>query len=155
YETQCEAIATESSAMTVRVLQNTKGSIKFSMVAPAQGARRSQIEEFLTYNHGPGVQHVALSTGDIVKTVQTLRSRRLEFIHAPSSYYKLLRDRVGEIREDIQALHDLSILVDRDDRGYLLQTFTKPVQSRPTMFWEVIQRRGSTGFGGGNIKALF
>ncbi|MFY9615481.1 MAG: 4-hydroxyphenylpyruvate dioxygenase [Candidatus Dormiibacterota bacterium] len=150
-----EAITTEYSALMSKVMQNGSGKIKFPINEPAQGKRKSQIEEYLDFNKGPGVQHIALITGDIVATVGALKQRGLEFLTVPGTYYDDLWQRVGPIREDVKAIEELNIMVDRDDEGYLLQIFTKPVQDRPTLFFEVIQRRGSRGFGEGNFKALF
>ncbi len=141
--------------MNSKVLQNHSGTIKFPMQEPIAGKRRSQIEEFLAYNHGDGAQHLALLTPDIVATIQQLRTNGIEFVSTPSTYYDALTERVGVIEEDIQILQEFDILVDRDTTGYLLQLFTKPLQSRPTLFFEVIARRNATGFGSGNIKALF
>jgi 4-hydroxyphenylpyruvate dioxygenase len=149
------AITTEYSALMSKVMQNGSGKIKFPINEPAQGKRKSQIEEYLDFNRAPGVQHLALITGDIVATVGELKRRGLEFLTVPSTYYDDLWERVGTIREDVKAIEELNIMVDRDDEGYLLQIFTKPVQDRPTLFFEVIQRRGSRGFGEGNFKALF
>ncbi|MEW6281681.1 MAG: 4-hydroxyphenylpyruvate dioxygenase [Candidatus Eremiobacterota bacterium] len=148
-------ISTEYSALMSKVVQNGNGRIKFPLNEPADGRRKSQIEEYLDYYRGPGVQHIALITGDILHTVSALRERGIEFLRVPSTYYQMLPERVGEIQESLQRLEDLGILVDRDDEGYLLQIFTKPVQDRPTVFFEVIQRKGSQGFGKGNFKALF
>ena len=155
HEFQCEDVSTQNSAMNVKVIQDTTNRIKFSMVAPAGGRRRSQIEEFLMYYHGPGVQHFALSSDNIIKTVRTIRTNGVEFTRTPDTYYHLLESRIGKIKEDLAALEELKILADRDEWGYLLQIFTKPLQSRPTVFLEIIQRKGARGFGGGNIKALF
>jgi 4-hydroxyphenylpyruvate dioxygenase len=148
-------ISTEYSALMSKVMQNGSGRVKFPINEPAEGLRKSQIEEYLDYYHGPGVQHLALATGDIIKTVTELRSRGIEFLRVPDSYYELLPDRVGEIKESLEAIQELGILVDRDDEGYLLQVFSRPIQDRPTTFIEVIQRHGSRGFGKGNFKALF
>jgi 4-hydroxyphenylpyruvate dioxygenase len=150
-----EAITTEYSALMSKVMQNGSGKIKFPINEPAQGKRKSQIEEYLDFNVGPGVQHIALITGDICATVDALKQRGLRFLSVPQTYYDDLWDRVGAIREDVKAIERLSIMVDRDDEGYLLQIFTAPVEDRPTLFFEVIQRRGSRGFGEGNFKALF
>ena len=150
-----EAISTEYSALMSKVMQNGSGKVKFPINEPAQGRKKSQIEEYLEFNHAPGVQHVALITGDVIRTVDELSRRGVEFLAVPPSYYEDLWKRVGEIREDVKEIERLNIMVDRDDEGYLLQIFTKPVQDRPTMFFEVIQRRGSRGFGEGNFKALF
>jgi 4-hydroxyphenylpyruvate dioxygenase len=150
-----EAITTEYSALMSKVMQNGSGKIKFPINEPAQGKKKSQIEEYLDFNRGPGVQHIALITGDICATVDAMKQRGLEFLTVPETYYDDLWDRVGPIREDVKAIQRLNIMVDRDDEGYLLQIFTRPVQDRPTLFYEVIQRRGSRGFGEGNFKALF
>ncbi|HEY0261826.1 MAG TPA: VOC family protein, partial [Chitinophagales bacterium] len=122
---------------------------------PAEGKRKSQVEEFLDFYEDEGVQHVAIATKDIVKTVRELKSRGVEFLQTPASYYEDLLDRVGKIDEDIEPLKELGILVDKDDEGYLLQLFTKPVEDRPTMFYEIIERKGAKSFGKGNFKALF
>ncbi|MDY3560361.1 4-hydroxyphenylpyruvate dioxygenase [Gemmata sp. JC673] len=148
-------ISTEYSALMSKVVQNGTGRIKFPINEPAQAKRRSQIDEYLQYYGGPGVQHIALITGDIVKTVRAMRANDVSFLRVPQAYYDALADRVGDIKEDIQELAELGILVDRDDEGYMLQIFTKPVADRPTLFFEVIQRRGSKSFGKGNFKALF
>ena len=150
-----EAISTEYSALMSKVMQGGHGKIKFPINEPAQGKRKSQIQEYLDYYDGPGVQHIALITGDIVATVRQMRDQGVQFQPGVSSYYDELTDRVGKIDEDISDLKDLGILVDRDDDGYLLQIFTKNVQDRPTVFFEVIQRKGARGFGEGNFKALF
>jgi 4-hydroxyphenylpyruvate dioxygenase len=148
-------ISTEYSALMSKVVQNGTGRIKFPINEPAEGKRKSQIDEYLQFYGGPGVQHIALATDDIVGTVRAMRHNDVSFLRVPKSYYDMLPDRVGEIREDIGVLSDLGILVDRDDEGYMLQIFTKPVADRPTLFFEVIQRRGSRSFGKGNFKALF
>jgi 4-hydroxyphenylpyruvate dioxygenase len=148
-------ISTEYSALMSKVMQNGNGRVKFPINEPAEGRRKSQIEEYLDYYLSPGVQHLAIITGNILETVDKLRSRGVEFLRVPDTYYEMLPDRVGKIKEDMQAIHDLGILVDRDDEGYLLQIFTRPIQDRPTMFIEVIQRHGSQGFGKGNFRALF
>lgn len=148
-------ISTEYSALMSKVVQNGTGRIKFPINEPAKAKRRSQIDEYLQYYGGPGVQHIALITGDIVKTVRAMRANDVSFLRVPKSYYDALTDRVGTIKEDLAELADLGILVDRDDEGYMLQIFTKPVADRPTLFFEVIQRRGSKSFGKGNFKALF
>jgi 4-hydroxyphenylpyruvate dioxygenase len=150
-----EDISTEYSALMSKVVQNGTGRIKFPINEPAEGKRKSQIDEYLEYYHGPGVQHLALITDDIIKTVSALRANGMEFLRTPDTYYDMLSDRVGKIDEDIATLRRLGILVDRDDEGYLLQIFTKPLQDRPTMFFEIIQRKGARGFGAGNFKALF
>jgi 4-hydroxyphenylpyruvate dioxygenase len=148
-------ISTEYSALMSKVMANGNGRVKFPINEPAEGRRKSQIEEYLDYYMTPGVQHIAIITGDILKTVAELRRRGVEFLRVPDTYYELLPDRVGSIKEDLKAVHDLGILVDRDDEGYLLQIFSKPIQDRPTMFVEIIQRHGAQGFGKGNFKALF
>jgi 4-hydroxyphenylpyruvate dioxygenase len=148
-------ISTEYSALMSKVVSNGNGYIKFPINEPAEGKKKSQIEEFLEFYKGPGVQHVALATGDIVHTVSVLRKNGVEFLHVPDSYYADLNARVGEIDEDIEVLKSLNILVDRDEEGYLLQIFTKPVEDRPTLFYEIIQRKGAQSFGKGNFKALF
>jgi 4-hydroxyphenylpyruvate dioxygenase len=148
-------ISTEYSALMSKVVQNGSGRVKFPINEPAQGKRRSQIDEYLQFYGGPGVQHIALITGDIVKTVRAMRANDVSFLRVPKAYYESLTDRVGDIREDIRELAELGILVDRDDEGYMLQIFTKPVADRPTLFFEIIQRRGSKSFGKGNFKALF
>ena len=148
-------ISTEYSALMSKVMQNGSGRIKFPINEPAEGKKKSQIEEYLDYYLGPGVQHMALITGDIISTVQALVANGIEFLRVPEAYYQQLPERVGEIKEPLEAIHELGILVDRDDEGYLLQIFSKPLQDRPTAFIEVIQRRGSRGFGKGNFKALF
>ncbi|MHB8571993.1 MAG: 4-hydroxyphenylpyruvate dioxygenase [Candidatus Dormibacteria bacterium] len=148
-------ISTEYSALMSKVMQDGRGKVKFPINEPAAGRRKSQIEEFLEFNSGPGVQHIALHTGDIVSAVGQMQERGLEFLVPPRAYYEDLWSRIGEIREDTSAIEKLGILVDRDEEGYLLQIFSKPVQDRPTMFFEVIQRHGSRGFGKGNFKALF
>lgn len=150
-----EAISTDYTALMSKVMQNGTGKIKFPINEPAESKKKSQIEEYLDFYDGPGVQHVALITGDIIKTVEKLQANGLEFLTIPHTYYEDLADRVGVIKEKIEDLQRLGILVDRDDEGYLLQIFTRPVQDRPTVFYEVIQRRGSRGFGLGNFKALF
>jgi 4-hydroxyphenylpyruvate dioxygenase len=148
-------ISTEYSALMSKVMQNGNGRVKFPINEPAEGRRKSQIEEYLDYYLTPGAQHVAIITGDILSTVEKLRQNGIEFLRVPDTYYEILPDRVGSIKEDLKAIHDLGILVDRDDEGYLLQIFTRPIQDRPTMFIEIIQRHGSQGFGKGNFKALF
>ncbi len=148
-------ISTEYSALMSKVVSNGSGYIKFPINEPAQGKKKSQIDEYLEFYHGPGVQHIAVATHDIVHTVSELRNRGIEFLRVPGSYYDDLLDRVGTIDEDIAPLRDLGILVDRDEEGYLLQIFTKPVEDRPTVFFEIIQRKGARSFGKGNFKALF
>ena len=148
-------ISTQYSALVSKVMANKSGSIKLPLNEPAPGARRSQIQEYLDYYTAPGVQHIAIATADIIKTVANLRERGIEFLTVPRTYYDALPERVGEIDEDIEELAKLGILVDRESEGYLLQIFTKPVEDRPTLFFEVIQRKGAKGFGKGNFKALF
>ncbi|MCL4875748.1 MAG: 4-hydroxyphenylpyruvate dioxygenase [Anaerolineae bacterium] len=146
-------ISTEYSALMSKVMEN--GRVKFPINEPAEGKKKSQIEEYLDFYMGPGVQHIALITGDILATVAELRNQGIEFLRVPDTYYDVLPERVGEIKEPLEAIKELGILVDRDDEGYLLQIFSRPLQDRPTMFVEIIQRHGSRGFGKGNFKALF
>lgn len=148
-------ISTEYSALMSKVMSNGNGYVKFPINEPAEGKKKSQVEEYLEFYNGEGVQHVAMATKDIVKTVSDLRSRGVEFLQVPTTYYDDLLDRVGKIDEDLGPLKELGILVDRDDEGYLLQLFTKPVEDRPTLFFEIIQRKGAKSFGKGNFKALF
>ncbi|HVA22360.1 MAG TPA: 4-hydroxyphenylpyruvate dioxygenase [Candidatus Micrarchaeia archaeon] len=149
-------IATQYSALRSKVVRGGRqGSVTFPINEPAQGLRRSQIQEYLDYYHGPGVQHIALHSDDIVESVGRLRRQGAEFLRAPDAYYRELPDRIGPIDEDLDRLRSLDVLVDRDAHGYLLQIFTRPVADRPTLFFEVIQRKGSRGFGKGNFKALF
>ncbi len=148
-------ISTEYSALMSKVMSNGNGYVKFPINEPAEGKKKSQIEEYLEYYEGEGCQHVAMATNDIVHTVSELKSRGVEFLQVPTSYYDDLLERVGTIDEDLQPLKKLGILVDRDDEGYLLQIFTRPVQDRPTVFFEIIQRKGAKSFGKGNFKALF
>ncbi len=148
-------ISTEYSALMSKVMSNGNERVKFPLNEPAQGKRKSQIEEYLDFYHGPGVQHIALATDDIIDTVSKLRRQGVEFLRVPSTYYDDLMARTGPIDEPVSALRDLGILVDRDDEGYMLQIFTRPVEDRPTVFFEVIQRKGSRSFGKGNFKALF
>lgn len=148
-------IGTEYSALMSKVMASGNGRIKFPINEPAEGKRRSQIEEYLEFNGGPGVQHIACATDSILETVGALRARGIEFLRVPTSYYDGLTARVGKIDEPLEDLARLGILVDRDDEGYMLQIFTKPVQDRPTLFYEIIQRKGSRSFGKGNFKALF
>jgi 4-hydroxyphenylpyruvate dioxygenase len=148
-------ISTEYSALMSKVMSNGNGFVKFPINEPAEGKKKSQVEEYLDFYNGEGCQHVALSTADIVKTVSQLQSRGVEFLKVPSTYYDDLLGRVGPIDEDLEPLKELGILVDRDDEGYLLQVFTKPVEDRPTLFFEIIQRKGAKSFGKGNFKALF
>jgi 4-hydroxyphenylpyruvate dioxygenase len=148
-------ISTEFTALMSKVMSNGNGRIKFPINEPAEGRKKSQIEEYLDFYNGAGVQHIAVATDDIVDTVSQMRDRGVEFLYVPDSYYVDLLDRVGEIDEDIEVLKKHGILIDRDEEGYLLQLFTKPVVDRPTMFFEVIQRKGAQSFGKGNFKALF
>jgi 4-hydroxyphenylpyruvate dioxygenase len=148
-------ISTEYSALMSKVMANGNGRVKFPINEPATGRRRSQIEEFLDYYGGPGVQHIAMLTGDIVSTVTKLAAQGVEFLRVPAAYYDELSRRVGRIDEPLEELARLGILVDRDEEGYMLQIFTKPVEDRPTVFFEIIQRKGSRSFGKGNFKALF
>jgi len=150
-----EAIATEFSAMSSKAVEDSTGQIKFVLIEPVAGKRKSQIEEFLHFHQGPGIQHVALHARDIIQAVRNLRSNGVGFVSTPGSYYDMLAERVGSISEDIAALRDVNVLVDRDEWGYLLQIFSRPVQSRPTLFMEIIERKGARGFGSGNIQALF
>lgn len=147
-------ITTEYSALMSKVMHNG-GRIKFPINEPAEGKRKSQIQEYLEFYNGPGVQHLAILTEDIVSTVATLKKNGVEFLNTPSTYYEDLGQRIGKIDEEIEKLRELNILVDRDDEGYLLQIFTKPIVDRPTLFVEIIQRKGARGFGEGNFKALF
>jgi len=148
-------ISTEYSALMSKVVQGGRGRIKFPINEPAAGRRKSQIEEYIDFYGGAGVQHIAMATNDIVHTVRALRDNDVSFLRVPRAYYDQLQDRVGEIKENMDDLAELGILVDRDDEGYMLQIFTKPVQDRPTLFFEIIQREGSKSFGKGNFKALF
>jgi 4-hydroxyphenylpyruvate dioxygenase len=148
-------ISTEYSALMSKVMSNGNGYVKFPINEPAEGKKRSQVEEYLDFYEGEGVQHIAVATNNIIETVTDLKSRGVEFLKIPASYYETVLDRVGEIDEDLKPLSELGILIDRDDEGYLLQIFTKPVEDRPTMFFEIIQRKGAKSFGKGNFKALF
>lgn len=148
-------ISTEYSALMSKVMQNGNGRVKFPINEPAEGKRKSQVEEYLDYYLTPGVQHVAMATGDILSTVNTLKARGIEFLRVPDAYYDMLPGRIDDIKEPLEAIKELGILVDQDDEGYLLQIFSRPLQDRPTSFVEIIQRRGSQGFGKGNFKALF
>jgi 4-hydroxyphenylpyruvate dioxygenase len=150
-----EAISTEYSALMSKVVTNGDGRVKFPINEPAEGRKKSQIEEFLEYYDGPGVQHIAIATDDIVRTVRALRANGVELLDTPGAYYDQLESRVGRIEEATPVLRELGILVDRDDVGYMLQIFTKPVETRPTLFFEIIQRKGGLSFGKGNFKALF
>ncbi|MEM9824539.1 MAG: 4-hydroxyphenylpyruvate dioxygenase [Bacteroidota bacterium] len=148
-------ISTEYTALMSKVVSNGNGRIKFPINEPAEGKKRSQVDEYLDFYEGEGVQHIAVATDNIIETVTQLRSRGVEFLRVPDTYYDVVTDRVGQIDEAIAPLRELGILVDRDDEGYLLQIFTKPVEPRPTMFFEIIQRKGARSFGKGNFKALF
>jgi 4-hydroxyphenylpyruvate dioxygenase len=155
HESHEEYVISEYSAMNSKVVQSADGSIRLPLLEPAPGKRKSQVEEFLDFHGGPGVQHAALVSDNIIQTVAGLRAKGVDFLNTPSTYYETLVDRVGDLEEDVVALRDLNILVDRDPWGYLMQIFSAPLQSRPTFFVEVIQRKGARGFGSGNIKALF
>jgi 4-hydroxyphenylpyruvate dioxygenase len=148
-------ISTEYTALMSKVMSNGNGRIKFPINEPAEGRKKSQIEEYIDFYGGPGVQHLALATDNIIETVTALRARGVDFLMVPDTYYDEVLDRVGEIDEDLAPLRELGILVDRDDEGYLLQLFTKPLMDRPTVFIEIIQRKGAKSFGKGNFKALF
>ena len=148
-------ISTEYSALMSKVVEDGQGRIKFPINEPAPGRRKSQVEEFLNFHGGPGVQHIALATDDIVSSVRALRANDCTFLRVPSAYYEALGTRVGPIEASLDDLEELGILVDRDEEGYLLQIFTKPVEDRPTLFFEIIERRGAKSFGKGNFKALF
>mgnify|MGYP002624459698 CR=1 FL=1 len=148
-------ISTEYTDLMSKVMSNGNGRIKFPINEPAPGLKKSQVDEYLDFYEGAGVQHIAVATDNIIETVSALRDRGVEFLAVPTTYYDVLQERVGKIDEEIDALKDLGILVDRDEEGYLLQIFTKTVQARPTMFFEIIQRKGATSFGKGNFKALF
>ena len=148
-------ISTEYSALMSKVMSNGNGFVKFPINEPAEGKKKSQVEEYLDFYNGEGVQHVAIATGDIVTSVTELQKRGIEFLHIPPSYYETVLERVGKIDEDLKPLQDLGILIDRDEEGYLLQIFSKPLQDRPTLFFEIIQRKGAKSFGKGNFKALF
>jgi 4-hydroxyphenylpyruvate dioxygenase len=150
-----EAISTEYSALMSKVVTDGNGRVKFPINEPAEGKRKSQIDEYLEFYEGPGAQHIAISTTDIVATVTELQRRGVKFLITPDSYYEDVPGRVGEIAESLEDLRKLGILVDRDDEGYLLQIFTKPLGDRPTIFFEIIERHGARGFGEGNFKALF
>ena len=148
-------ISTEYSALMSKVMSNGNGFVKFPINEPAEGKKKSQVEEYLDFYNGEGVQHVAIATADIVKTVTELQKRGIEFLNIPDSYYETVLDRVGKIDEDLQPLQNLGVLIDRDEEGYLLQIFSKPLEDRPTLFFEIIQRKGARSFGKGNFKALF
>jgi 4-hydroxyphenylpyruvate dioxygenase len=148
-------ISTEYSSLMSKVVASGNDRIKFPINEPAKGRKKSQIDEYLEFYRGPGVQHLAIATNNIVETVTALRDRGVDFLQGPQTYYETVLDRVGRIDEDLAPLQELGILVDRDDEGYLLQIFSKPVQDRPTLFYEIIQRKGARSFGKGNFKALF
>jgi len=148
-------ISTEYSALMSKVMANGNGFVKFPINEPAEGKKKSQVEEYLDFHPGPGVQHIALATGNILDTVNRLRDQGIEFLRVPHAYYTELQRRVGKIDEPLAELEELGILADRDDEGYMLQIFTRPVEDRPTLFFEIIQRKGSRSFGKGNFKALF
>ncbi|WP_300600345.1 4-hydroxyphenylpyruvate dioxygenase [Niabella sp.] len=148
-------ISTEYSALMSKVMSNGNGYVKFPINEPAEGKKKSQVEEYLDFYKGEGVQHVALATRNIIETVTALQSRGVEFLKIPATYYETVLDRVGSIDEDLAPLKELGILIDRDEEGYLLQIFSKPVEDRPTLFFEIIQRKGAKSFGKGNFKALF
>ncbi|MBK9736022.1 MAG: 4-hydroxyphenylpyruvate dioxygenase [Saprospiraceae bacterium] len=148
-------ISTDYTALMSKVVSNGNGFIKFPINEPAAGKKKSQIEEYLDFYKGAGVQHIAIATNDIVHTVETLRNNGIEFLYVPDNYYDTVLERVGTIKEDINELKRMNILVDRDEEGYLLQIFTKPIQDRPTVFFEIIERHGAKSFGKGNFKALF
>jgi 4-hydroxyphenylpyruvate dioxygenase len=148
-------ISTEYTALMSKVVTNGNGYVKFPLNEPADGKKKSQIEEYLDFYRGPGVQHIAIATDNIIETVTELRNRGVEFLYVPDNYYEDVLDRVGTIQEEFEPLRKLNILIDRDEEGYLLQIFTKPLEDRPTLFFEIIQRRGAKSFGKGNFKALF
>lgn len=148
-------ISTDYTALMSKVMSNGNGRIKFPINEPAEGKKKSQVEEYLDFYGGAGVQHIAVATDNIIETVTELQSRGIEFLRVPTTYYDDLLSRVGHIDEDLAPLRKLGILVDRDDEGYLLQIFTKPIMPRPTLFFEIIQRKGAKSFGKGNFKALF
>ena len=148
-------ISTQYTALMSKVMTNGNGRIKFPINEPAEGIKKSQIEEYIDFYKGAGCQHIAVATNDIVHTVREMTNRGVEFLYVPGTYYDTVGDRVGDIEEDLKKLKELGIMVDRDDEGYLLQIFTKPVEDRPTMFFEIIQRKGAQSFGKGNFQALF
>lgn len=148
-------ISTDYTALMSKVMTNGNGRIKFPINEPAKGKKKSQIEEYLDFYNGPGCQHIALASNNIIETVAAMRERGVEFLYIPGTYYDTVLDRVGEIDEELSALKELGIMVDRDDEGYLLQIFTRPVEDRPTLFFEIIQRKGAQSFGKGNFQALF
>jgi 4-hydroxyphenylpyruvate dioxygenase len=155
HESFSEDVMTEYSSMNSKVVENSTGAVKFPMVEPAPGRRKSQIDEYLSFHFGPGAQHIAFASDDIISSVRALRANGNIFLRTPDSYYSVLKERVGDFDEEVEALRELNILVDGDEWGYLMQIFTKPVMTRPTIFTEVIQRKHARGFGAGNIKALF
>jgi 4-hydroxyphenylpyruvate dioxygenase len=148
-------ISTDYTALMSKVMSNGNGRVKFPINEPAEGKKKSQIEEYINFYRGSGVQHIAVATDNIVETVTALKERGVEFLYVPTTYYKDILERVGPIEEDLEPLQRLGILIDRDEDGYLLQLFTKPIMDRPTVFFEIIQRRGAKSFGKGNFKALF
>jgi 4-hydroxyphenylpyruvate dioxygenase len=148
-------ISTEYTALMSKVMSNGNGYIKFPINEPAQGKKKSQIQEYLDFYRGAGCQHIAVATDNIITTVSEMRARGVEFLHVPGTYYHTVPERVGTIKEDLATLEKLGIMADRDEEGYLLQIFTKPVEDRPTLFFEIIQRMGAKSFGKGNFKALF
>ena len=148
-------ISTEYTALMSKVMVNGNGRVKYPINEPAKGKKKSQIEEYIDFYNGAGCQHIAVATNDISHTVREMTNRGVEFLYVPGTYYDTVGDRVGTIDEDLNKLKELGIMVDRDDEGYLLQIFTKPVEDRPTMFFEIIQRKGAQSFGKGNFKALF
>lgn len=150
-----EDISSDTSSLMTKAMQNDTERVKFPIVEPAPGKKKSQVQEFIDYNKGEGIGHIAVATDDIIKSVANLRDNGLKFLHTPEAYYQMLPERVGKIDESIDILNELDILVDKDEEGYLLQIFAQPMHDRPTLFFEVIQRKGSRGFGNGNIKALF
>ena len=150
-----KAISTEYSALMSKVVANGNGRIKFPLNEPAKGKKKSQIDEYLEFYQGPGCQHIAIATDNIIETVTKLRDNGVEFLRVPGTYYDTVPERVGKIDEDLAPIRDLGILVDRDEEGYLLQIFSKPMEDRPTLFYEIIQRKGAKSFGAGNFKALF
>ncbi|HRG69955.1 MAG TPA: VOC family protein, partial [Saprospiraceae bacterium] len=148
-------ISTDFTALMSKVMTNGNGYIKFPINEPAPGRKKSQVQEYLDFYYGPGCQHIAVATDDIVFTISEMKKRGIEFLYVPGSYYDTVKDRVGIIEEDLEALKKLGIMVDRDEEGYLLQIFTKPIEDRPTLFFEIIQRKGAKSFGKGNFQALF
>jgi 4-hydroxyphenylpyruvate dioxygenase len=148
-------ISTDYTALMSKVMQNGNGRVKLPINEPAPGVRKSQVEEYLDFYRGPGIQHLALTTGNILQTVEKLRKRGVDFIRVPDTYYENLAERVGDIKESLDEIRRLGLLVDRDDEGYLVQIFTRPQADRPTFFFEIIQRHNARSFGKGNFKALF